>query len=87
MVGANRSIAWDAPILEDPKDRRDQFMDRFFKHARPDQIVAIIKARVPNRILVSIGSKTAAGRNIELKNQYNFYLNDENLWLGVAKKA
>ena len=86
-MGANRSIAWDAPILEDPKDRRDQFMDRFFKHARPDQIVAIIKAQEPARILVSIGSKTAAGRHIELKNQYNFYLNDENLWLGVARNA
>src|SRR5205809_3050161 len=75
----NRSLAWDAPILDDPGDRRDQFMERYFRRARPDQIVAIIKAREPARILVSIGKKET-GCHLEFKsrwvNQYNFYLND-----------
>ncbi len=75
----NRSLAWDAPILDDPGDRRDQFMERYFRRARPDQIVAILKAREPARILVSIGKKET-GCHLEFKsrwvNQYNFYLND-----------
>lgn len=77
----NRSRAWGAPVPDSPKDRRDEFMDPYFKHARPNQIVAIIKAREPARILISIGSKTTGGCHLELKprwvNQYNFYLNDE----------
>jgi hypothetical protein len=76
----NRSLAWDAPILECPEDRRDLFMDPYFKRVRPDQIVGIIKAREPARILISIGSKTTGGCHLELKNrwvnQYNFYFND-----------
>jgi hypothetical protein len=75
----NRSLAWDAPILDDPGDRRDEFMERYFRRARPDQIVAILKAREPARIIVSIGKKET-GCHLEFKsrwvNQYNFYLND-----------
>jgi hypothetical protein len=76
----NRSSAWKAPILEAPNDRRDEFIEPYFKHAQPDQIVAIIKAREPARILVSIESKHTSGCHLEFKyrwvNQYNFYLND-----------
>lgn len=77
----NRSCAWDAPILECPEDRRDQFMDPYFKSVRPNKIVGIIKAREPARILVSIQSKKTGGCHLEFKyrwvNQYNFYLNDD----------
>jgi len=29
----NRSSAWDAPMLEAPNDRRDEFTEPYFKHA------------------------------------------------------
>ena len=42
---ANRSKAWGVPVLEQPHQRRDDFIDPYFRRARPDRIVAIIKAR------------------------------------------
>src|SRR5881396_2625891 len=35
---------WNAPIVDAPKGRRDEFVDPYFKRARPDQIVVILKA-------------------------------------------
>jgi hypothetical protein len=78
----NRCSAWNAPILEAPSDRRDEFTEPYFKHAQPDQIVAIIKAREPAWIVASIESKKTGGCHLEFKyrwvNQFNFYLNDRN---------
>jgi hypothetical protein len=76
----NRSLNWNVPILDDPEGRRDDFMESFFiKEQRPDQIVAIIKAREPANILVSIGKKNGPC-HLEFKrrwvNHFNFYLND-----------
>ena len=53
----NRSQKWGTPILDDPGLRRDKLMDSYFKQARADQVVCILKAREPGRILTSIGSK------------------------------
>ena len=53
----NRSQKWGAPILEEPEDRRDKFLDPYFRKAKPNQIVAIIKARQPARIMIAIGNK------------------------------
>ena len=75
----NRSQYWNAPILDAPEDRRDDFMETYFADPRPDQVVGIIKAREPARILVSIGKKTGPC-HLEFKrrwvNQFNFYIND-----------
>src|SRR5271169_1287712 len=81
----NRSEKWGAPILE-PCDgtgddsRRDKFMDPYFENAKPNQVVAILKAREPARILVAIGDKDNDSPHLEYKqrwvNQFNFYLND-----------
>jgi hypothetical protein len=75
----NRALHWQAPILDEPEDRRDEFMESYFIDARPDQIVGIIKAREPARILVSIGKKNGPC-HLEFKrrwvNQFNFYVND-----------
>ena len=30
---------WNAPIVEAPKGRRDEFVDAYFKAAKPDQVV------------------------------------------------
>jgi hypothetical protein len=76
----NRSEAWDAPIVEPPEDRRDHFVEPYFKRARPDEVVCIVKAREPARIMTAIGTKKENRWHLELKrrwvDQYNFYLND-----------
>jgi hypothetical protein len=76
----NRSLKWQAPILEAPEGRRDEFVDSYFRRAQPDEVVAIIKAREPARILIAIGDKKENRWHLELKQrwveQYNFYLND-----------
>jgi hypothetical protein len=58
----NRSQKWDAPILEAPEGRRDEFVEPYFRRAQPDQLVVILKAREPARILPPSGTKrTTAG--------------------------
>ena len=76
----NQARHWDAPILTNPQGRREDLMLPYFKRARPDQIVGIIKAREPAGILISIGSRESRGCHLERKlrwvMQYSFYLND-----------
>jgi hypothetical protein len=49
----NRSEKWDVPILEAPQGRRDEFIQPYFQHAKPDEIVAILRAREPARIMTA----------------------------------
>ena len=68
----NRSENWDAPILEAPEgegaeSRRDRFLDAYFQNAKPNQVVAILKAREPARILVAIGDKDNDSPQLEYK--------------------
>jgi hypothetical protein len=76
----NRSRKWGAPILEAPEGRRDEFIDSYFKRAKPDQVVAILKAREPARILTAIGNKTENRWHLQMAQrwvvQYNFYVQD-----------
>lgn len=76
----NRSQKWNAPILDAPAGRRDEFMDPYFKRAKPDQVVAILKAREPARILAAIGNKKDNRWHLQMAQrwvvQYNFYIND-----------
>ena len=58
----NRAEKWGAPILEAPEghddeNRRNKFVETYFRDAEPGQVVAILKAREPARILVAIGDK------------------------------
>src|SRR5207249_5088570 len=46
---------WRVPIQEDPPGRRDDFVERYFQRAQPDQVVAIIKAREPATYMTAIG--------------------------------
>jgi hypothetical protein len=82
----NRSEKWGAPILVPPEgndddSRRDKFVRDYFQDAPPNQVVAILKAREPARILVAIGGKDNDCPHLEYKqrwvNQYNFYVNDK----------
>jgi hypothetical protein len=80
-----RSEKWGVPILEPPEgdgdeSRRNKFVEKYFRDAKPNQVVAILKAREPSRILVAIGDKGNDSPHLEYKqrwvNQFNFYVND-----------
>jgi hypothetical protein len=74
----NRSQKWGVPIQEDPPGRRDDFVERYFRRAQSDQVVAIIKAREPATIMTAIGKDDRW--HLEMKRrwveQYNFYVQD-----------
>jgi len=76
----NRSKKWGTPILDAPEGRRDDFVQQYFMAAKPDQVVCILKAREPARIMTAIGTKKENRWHLELKqrwvHQYNFYIND-----------
>jgi len=76
----NRSRKWGAPILDAPQGRRDDFVQQYFVAAKSDQVVCILKAREPGRIMTAIGTKKENRWHLELKqrwvHQYNFYIND-----------
>src|SRR5712672_699638 len=70
------------PIVEAPKGRRDEFVDPYFERAKPDAIVAILKAREPARIMIAIGDRVANRWHLQFAQrwviQYNFDINDRN---------
>jgi hypothetical protein len=76
----NRSLTWGTPILEAPRQERDKFVDPYFRNAKPDQIVVILKAREPARILMAIGKKAENRWHLQFAQRwvlhYNFYVND-----------
>ena len=77
--------AWSAkhnvPVMEAPKGRRDEFVEPYFRGAEPDEVVVVLKAREPARILIAIGDKTSNRWHLQFAErwvvQYNFYVNDE----------
>ena len=74
-----RSTEWGVPVLSAPDEqRRDQFVEPYFRRAEPDHVVVVLKAREPARILVAIGKDDRW--HLEYKrrwvDQYNFYLLD-----------
>jgi hypothetical protein len=73
-----RAQSWQVEIEKDPENRRDDFLASRFRKARPDQVVAIIKAREPAGIMTAIGQDQ--NWHLQMKrrwvDQYNFYVND-----------
>jgi hypothetical protein len=71
---------WRAPILEAPKDRRDEFGELYFRGAEPDQVVVILKAREPARMMTAIGDRKVNRWPLQIADrwvvQYNFYAKD-----------
>jgi hypothetical protein len=59
----------------------DEFVDPYFKGAKPDQIVVILKAREPARIMTAIGDKKLNRWHLQIADrwivQYNLYVNDQ----------
>src|SRR6516164_8539598 len=52
----NRPIL-DAPQGDDDESRRNKFVEPYFKDAKPNPVVAVVKARQPARILIAMGDK------------------------------
>ncbi len=73
-----RAAQWRVPIVDAPSGRRDDFVDRYFRRAEPDQIVVILKGREPARILTAIGKDDRWHLQYARRwvIQYNFYLLD-----------
>jgi hypothetical protein len=74
-----RATTWGAPLVIAPAEqRRDRFVDPYFRRAEPAQIVVILHASEPARYLVAIGKDDRW--HLEYKwrwpIQYNFYLFD-----------
>ena len=71
---------WGAPIVDAPKGRRDEFVEPYFKGAKPDQVVVILEAREPARIMTAIGDRKTNRWHLQIAErwvvQYNFYGND-----------
>ena len=74
----NRCQKWGAPILDAPDGRRDDFVDPYFKYAKSDQVVVVLKAREPARIMIAIGAEERWHLQLAQRwiLQYNFYVND-----------
>ena len=76
----NRAQKWGAPIVEAPRGRRDEFVEPYFRRAKPDQVMVILKAREPARIMIAIGNKQENRWHLQITQrwvqQYNFYVND-----------
>lgn len=74
-----RAKAWGAPIVEPPDhQRRDDVVECYFRQGDADQVVVILKAREPARILMAIGKDDRWHLEYAWRwvNQYNFYLLD-----------
>jgi hypothetical protein len=68
------------PVMEAPQGRRDDFVDSYFHRAKPDEVVVILKAREPARIMTAVGDSKTNRWHLQIANrwvvQYNFYIND-----------
>ena len=77
----NRSEKWGAPILEAPEDRRDKFLDPYFRKAKSNQVVAIVQAREPARIMIAIGNQKENHWHLQIAQRWvmqsNFYVQDD----------
>jgi hypothetical protein len=71
---------WGVPILDAPEGRRDDFVDSYFRRAKANEIVAILKAREPARILIAHGNTQDDRWHLQIRqrwvNQYSIYLHD-----------
>src|SRR5258708_1168115 len=65
------------PLIEAPQGRRDDFVDPYFHRAKPDEVVVILKAREPARIMTAVGDSKTNRWHLQIANrgvvQYNFY--------------
>ena len=69
------------PVVEAPQGRRDDFVDPYFNRTKPDEVVVILKAREPARIMPAVGDGKTNRWHLQIANrwvvQYNFYIDDQ----------
>jgi hypothetical protein len=74
------AIKRNIPVVEAPQGRRDDFVDPYFNRAKPDEVVVILKAREPARIMTAVDDSKTNRWHLQIANrwvvQYNFYIND-----------
>ena len=61
---------WNAPVVEAPKGRRDEFVEPYFRGAQPDEIVVILKAREPARIMTAIGDRKTNRWHLQIADRW-----------------
>jgi len=71
----NRTEKWGLPLVDAPEgdgdqSRRNKFVEQYFQSAKPNQVVAILKAREPARILVAVGDKGHESPHLEYKQRW-----------------
>jgi hypothetical protein len=69
------------PVVEAPRwGRRDEFVDPYFKSAKPEQVAVVLKAREPARLMIAIGDRGTNRWHLQIADrwviQYNVYIND-----------
>jgi hypothetical protein len=76
----DKSQKWGAPILNAPAGQRDEFIEPYFRGAKPDQVVVVIKAPEPSRIMTAIVTMKDNRWHLEIFQrwvmQYNVHGND-----------
>jgi len=66
-----RARKWVAPILNAPEGRRDDFVDSYFRRAKANEVVVILKAREPARILTANGNAQDDRWYLEIKQRWD----------------
>src|SRR3954464_10672912 len=61
---------WNAPVVEAPKGRRDDFVEPYFRGAQPDEVVVILKAREPARIITAIGDRKTNRWHLQIADRW-----------------
>lgn len=66
--------------MEAQQGRRDEFVDPYFNLATPDEVVVILKAREPARIMIAGRRQQDEQWHLQIANRwvvlYNFYIHD-----------
>ena len=73
---------WNAPISEASELAVSKYLSTpYFRGAGPDQVIVILKAREPARIMTAIGDKKLNRWHLQIADrwivQYNFYISDQ----------
>jgi hypothetical protein len=61
---------WNAPLVEAPEGRRDEFVEPYFRGAEPDEVVVILKAREPARIMTAVGDRKTHRWHLQIADRW-----------------
>ena len=61
---------WSAPLVEAPKGHRDEFVEPYFRGAEPDEVVVILQAREPTRIMTAVGDRKTRRWHLQIADRW-----------------